>query len=196
MKRTLEQARLAQCISPAYRQMQRELHARPNGYGGKGHKWAPTVARLVAEHGYTSVLDYGCGQGALMAALRGMVPSVVRLEDYDPAIAGKDGHPGFADLVTCTDVLEHIEPDRLDAVLAHLRLLARKAVFFVVALDPANKTLSDGRNAHLIQESPDWWQACLVAAGFHLSDVEDENLPAHYTPEKRAKRWIVVGTPC
>ena len=28
---------------------------------------------------------------------------------------------------------------------------------FVIATGPAKKILDDGRNAHLIQEGPDWW---------------------------------------
>jgi hypothetical protein len=74
--------------------------------------------------------------------------------------------PGFADLVVCTDVLEHVEPELLDTVLRHLRSLARKAVFVVIATRPSNKTLSDGRNAHLIVETAEWWIAHLIEAGF------------------------------
>lgn len=182
-----------QLISTTYIAQQRALHARPNGYGGKGGKWAPAVAALVTDFGATSVLDYGCGQGGLTRALLPMISSHVRLEEYDPAITGKDDLPSCADVVTCTDVLEHIEPERLSNVLAHLHLLARQAVFFVIALDPANKTLNDGRNAHLILESPAWWECHVTAAGFRLVSVNEATLPAHYTPEKRSKRWIGVG---
>lgn len=153
-------------ISTAYLDQQRVLHAHPRGYGGKGHLWASDVAEIVWRVGATSVLDYGCGQGSLVRALRGVVSPSVRLSEYDPAIDGKNGVPTFADLVTCTDVLEHVEPDKLDRVLAHLKLLARKAVFVVIALRPSNKTLDDGRNAHLIIESADWWTAQLTGAGF------------------------------
>lgn len=187
---------VGQLISKPYAAQQRELHARPNGYGGKGAKWAPAVVAIAQRLDCTSILDYGCGQGGLVTTLRGTAPSVIRLDEYDPAIPGKDGMPSFADLVTCTDVLEHIEPDRLTTVLGHLSMLARKAVFFVVALDPANKTLSDGRNAHLILESPTWWEARIAAAGFRIETPDEATLPAHYTPEKRAKRWIGVGVPC
>jgi hypothetical protein len=185
-----------ECISSPYLELQRELHSRPEGYGGKGAKWADTVLALVRQFDARSVLDYGCGRGSLARKLAASGISGLRVSEYDPAIPGKDHPPLFADLVTCTDVLEHIEPDRLDAVLTHLRQLARKAVFLVIALDPANKTLKDGRNAHLILESPEWWEARLRAVGFTLlPPAQLPPWPGHYTPEKRQKRWLGVGLP-
>lgn len=177
-------------ISPAYRDQQALLHARPEGYGGKGYRWRNEVLRVAAIMGAYSILDYGCGQGTLGNALRGQGNGVIRVDEYDPAIKGKDAPPLFADLVTCTDVLEHIEPDRLDAVLAHLKMLARKAVFVVIATRPSNKTLSDGRNAHLIVESADWWKARVIAAGFRLADV------VPLSPDQKPSReWNAVLLP-
>jgi len=173
-------------ISPAYKALQVELHARPKGYGGKGDKWASAVRALMTRYSATSVLDYGCGEGALKAALKPMCDSTIRIDEYDPAIPGKNHWPEFADLVVCTDVLEHVEPDRLATVLAHLRLLARKAVFAVIATRPSNKIMADGRNAHLIQESDDWWVLTLVAAGFAVQP----NPPI--SPLKKPSRECVV----
>lgn len=157
-------------ISAAYLAEQRALHASPRGYGGRGAKWADAVAQLVRRFQASSVLDYGCGQGSLIAALKAQALPGIRWAEYDPAIPEKSNQPVFADLVVCTDVLEHVELDKLDAVLRHLRQLARRAVFVVIALRPSNKTLSDGRNAHVTIETADWWIARLITAGFHVSD--------------------------
>lgn len=153
-------------ISPAYACLQRQLHGQPRGYGGRGDKWADTVLAILADIGATSVLDYGCGQGSLKRAIDAVKPSTVVVREYDPAIPGKDAMPLFADLVVCTDVLEHIEPDRLDAVLAHLKFLARMSVFAVVSLKASNKVLADGRNAHLVIQPAAWWLERFAAAGF------------------------------
>jgi S-adenosylmethionine:diacylglycerol 3-amino-3-carboxypropyl transferase len=72
------------------------------------------------------------------------------------------------DIVVCTDVLEHIEPDCLDDVLADIRRCTKKAALLVVATRPAMKTLSDGRNAHLIQEDFKWWEPHIEKAGFRV----------------------------
>lgn len=155
-------------ISAPYLEEQKKLHASPRGYGQRGDKWADGVRRLVAKYDCSSVLDYGCGAGTLKIALADILPATVRVDEYDIAIAGKDGPPSVADLVVCTDVLEHIEPERLDTVLAHLKFLARKAIFAVIATRPAKKTLSDGSNAHLIIEGDDWWRERLTQAGFKI----------------------------
>ena len=39
------------------------------------------------------------------------------IKEYDPAIPGKDSLPEPADIVVCSDVLEHIEPNYLLNVL-------------------------------------------------------------------------------
>jgi len=58
-------------------------------------------------------------------------------------------------------VLEHVEPDLLDNVLAHISSLTRHYAFLNIATVAALKTLPDGRNAHLIVEPPEWWRARL-----------------------------------
>lgn len=166
-------------ISPAYLAQQRAMHAAPRGYGGKGSKWADDVAALYAGAYAESLLDYGCGEGSLAKALR---PLGIKAIEYDPAITGKDALPEPADIVVCTDVLEHIEPDRIDAVLAHLRSLTRKACFAVICLRPANKNLPDGRNAHILLRPVSWWRERIEAHGFMVG----EELRADH------KLWVIV----
>lgn len=174
-------------ISPRYLQLQRALHAQPRGYGGRGDKWAGVVLHVAMDYQATSILDYGCGQGSLARALRSK-PFGVEVTEYDPAIAGKDALPSAADLVVCTDVLEHIEPERLSAVLQHLRSLARKAIFVVISTKDSNKTLADGRNAHLIIEHGSWWKQQLRDAGFTL-----HNPPT--IVRHKEHEWVGVLTP-
>lgn len=138
-------------ISPDYLELQRQFHQSNSGYGVTGHKYADVIREIVEGLGAKSVLDYGCGKGTLKAALGDIV------REYDPCIPGKDSEPERADLVVCTDVLEHIEPHRLDNVLEHIRQLGEH-VMLIIATRPANKDLPDGRNAHLIIENADWWK--------------------------------------
>lgn len=176
-------------ISDEYRALQTEMHLHPRGYGGKGARWADTVQWVARRFDAHSVLDYGCGQGTLARALegRGMV-----CREYDPAIAGKDALPAFADVVVCTDVLEHIEPEKLPTVLKHIDGLARKAIFLVVSLRDANKLLPDGRNAHLIVKPAAWWEAIAEQEGWQLPDVSDMPIPEKVSP---AKAWVAVALP-
>jgi len=175
-------------ISREYLEMQRILHAAPRGYGGRGEKWAGVVLQVALAYGATSILDYGCGQGSLARVLRSQPLGAIRVDEYDPAIPGKDQLPSFADLVNVTDVLEHIEPDRLSTVLSHIRSLARKVVFVVISTKETNKTLADGRNAHLIIKPGTWWKAQLREAGFTLH-------PAPSIVRVNTKEWVGVLTP-
>lgn len=176
-------------ISAPYLEQQKILHAAPRGYGGRGDKWASVVLQIATEYAATSILDYGCGQGTLAKALRTQPLGAIRIDEYDPAIPGKDGRPVFADLVVCTDVLEHIEPERLGNVLTHLQQLARKAVFVVVSLHSSNKTLADGRNAHILVQSAEWWRHAFTTAGFSL------HTPPRAALREPARELVAVLTP-
>jgi hypothetical protein len=142
-------------ISEAYRAEQTALHAKGN-YGTASLNFGKQVSALIRNTGAKSLLDYGCGS---MQNLRKVIHTEWPVEyiGYDPAIPefAEPGEP--ADLVCCIDVLEHIEPEHLDAVLSDLKRCTVKHGFFTVHTGPAVKTLSDGRNAHLIQEPCRWW---------------------------------------
>ena len=156
-------------ITDAYREQNRQLHAERPDYGAGSARWAKRVADICILYGCNSVLDYGCGKAALEPAVAQFRPWL-RWQNYDPAIEGL-GAKSPADLVACTDVLEHVEPALLEDVLRDIREHTGKAVFLNIATRPAVKTLPDGRNAHLIVETPDWWLERLMG-GFGVREVE------------------------
>jgi 2-polyprenyl-3-methyl-5-hydroxy-6-metoxy-1,4-benzoquinol methylase len=139
-------------ISAEYASLNRQLHESNLAYGVGGGKHAETVLSLAASLKTTSILDYGCGKGYLAKAIP------FPIWEYDPAIPGKTDSPRPADVVVCTDVLEHIEPEHLDGVLKDLQRCTRKVGYFVIHTGPAAKTLPDGRNTHLLQYPRSWWE--------------------------------------
>ena len=141
-------------ITSEYRELNRQLH-QGAGWGKGGEQWYTEIKDFLEETQAQTVLDYGCGKGALVTLLN----EDISCEGYDPAVDSfkEDPFTKF-DVVVSTDVLEHIEPEYLDDVLSHISLYARKGVFLVISLRPACKILPDGRNAHLIQESQEWWE--------------------------------------
>lgn len=158
-------------ISPEYAALNAELHQRVPAYGTGGHKWADVVRDIVARTGAKSVLDYGCGKGSLGRALRG-----IRVHDYDPGVAGKSTLPESAGVVVCADVMEHVEPECIDAVLAHLCGLATRAVFVAISCKVGGKKLADGRPAHISVHPPERWIEKLAALGefVRLNEGDDE----------------------
>lgn len=141
-------------ITEEYRQLNGDLHRTRADYGVGGHKWAEQVQGLAKAIQARTILDYGAGKGTLAKAIKNRT-----VINYDPAIPEYSDAPEPADLVVCSDVLEHVEPECLEDVLDTLSVLSLKAVFLVVATRPAKKVLADGRNAHLIIEPPKWWLA-------------------------------------
>lgn len=152
-------------ITDQYRDLNRELHERNPAYGTSGQKYVDIVRKMMVDYTSMDVLDYGCGKRTLERALR------LPIANYDPAVPGLEATPDPHDIVACTDVLEHIEPDCLDDVLADIRRCTVKAALLIVATRPAMKTLADGRNAHLIVEGEPWWRERIKAAGFKLRQV-------------------------
>ena len=143
-------------ISAGYVDLNRRLHADNLAYGVGGGRHAALVMKLAEniakEVKFVSVLDYGCGKSYLAKALP------FPIAEYDPAIPGKEQSPRPADLVCCLDVLEHIEPDHLDAVLDDLRRCTKRIALFVIHTGPSHKTLPDGRNTHLIIDGETFWR--------------------------------------
>ena len=139
--------------------MNKRLHE-SGTYGVHGFRSAPLVQEIAEQLGITEVLDFGCGNGSLGEKLREQGYTVY---DYDPAIEGKDGPATPTELVYCGDVAEHVEPEYLDNFLDELVRVTKKALIIVIATSPANKTLEDGRNAHLIVEPTSWWLPKLEA---------------------------------
>jgi hypothetical protein len=142
-------------ISEAYLGQQRELHRNPD-YGIASVTFAPIVQQIVSLFGVRSVCDYGAGKRRLQAELQRLGTPPFEYFPYDPVFP-EYGEARPADLVCCIDVLEHIEPEHLDAVLDELRANMQRVGFLTVHTGAAMKVLPDGRNAHLIQQPSSWW---------------------------------------
>lgn len=142
-------------ITDEYRRLNAEMHETKPDYGIQGREHVIDIDMLAKSIGTQDILDYGCGKGTLAMHF----PFTVK--QYDPAIPKHADLPEPADLVVCTDVLEHIEPALIGNVLDHLKSLTKRVLYATICTEAAKKTLSDGRNAHLIIESPRWWFSAL-----------------------------------
>lgn len=164
-------------LTPAYRELNQQLHATRPTWGTTGERWVGVLERLVRKFASTDILDYGCGKQSLRRAFGESV------RGYDPAIPELAESPAPADIVICTDVLEHVEPDCLDAVLDDLRRVTRLALFLVIATRPAIHQLPDGRNAHLIQMPLGWWRTRIARRFAVLYEHNNHDLEAIFLVE-------------
>ena len=110
------------------------------------------VQDIISKESLTSVLDFGCGKGKPFTQLQ----DAITVHNYDP-VTSPIPLPNDADLVYSSDVLEHIEPEYINEVLTHINSLAEKYIWLRIDTWPARKFLPDGRNAHILLQSTEWW---------------------------------------
>ena len=118
--------------------------------------------------------DWGSGSGQASDALheKGFVVSMVDIADN--SYKGKhkipltvaclweldDSHPA-TDYGLCCDVMEHLPPARIDAVLSAIAKRTKKAVYFQIALFHDN-CFTDNGPLHLSVFPTDWWKPKLL----------------------------------
>ena len=185
-------------ISENYKLLNEKLHDEHQEFGNRNNFLARelpvSIAILHKLFGYKSVLDYGCGKGLILDALEEKLNKLgVNCQGYDPCIKEFAGAPIPADILLCTDVLEHVEPEKTEEVLNHIHSLTINVSYIIIDLLPAAKSLSDGRNAHINLQATGWWLSALSSRfPFSLQCInESPGNPKKNKPP--TKKLIFVG---
>lgn len=153
-------------ISKEYKTMLQREHRRASF--GKRAKMPRHLFNFILNNSPQTILDFGCGKGKLIETLKVQFPDK-EITGYDPANPEFDHSidDKFYDLIYSSDVLEHVEPEFIDQTLAYLSTKS-KYIYHLIALSPAKLILPDGRNAHLIQETPEWWKQKFLDHGYTI----------------------------
>jgi len=132
------------------------------------------------------VLDYGCGTGGYVHALRslsvdaiGYDPSEFAVENaYEPVkefifsdvmkIYDTDIYPEIFDLVLCIDVLEHLKLEELKSILKCIKEFSNKHFVFSICFD--NNSDFDLDKTHIAKRSKQWCVDFLTIFGFKVSE--------------------------
>ena len=158
-------------IDPNYQAQLVEMHNK--GQFVRGSKMLKAMRPFINQYQPNSILDFGCGHGALISSINNAYPDIVT-DGYDPGNTEHNRMPKRSfDAVVSADVFEHIEPAHLAATLQLISSKIQIAGWFRIACYPAKKHLPDGRNAHLIVESPNWWRQQLLA-NMNVTIVKEE----------------------
>lgn len=132
------------------------------------------ASRIVETFRPSNSLDAGCAMGILVGSLRergvdaeGVDLSAFAIEQADPRAQGHvrvgslaDPLPRRYDLITCIEVLEHIEAGRVEAVVANL-CSATDTLVLSTTPDDFNE------GTHINVRPPSYWTGLFVDQGFH-----------------------------
>lgn len=160
--------------SPEYRAELRAAHADHFGspvkgkWGRSGSRHWPLVKEFADRLGAKWILDYGSGAETFAPEA---TAAGYRVEMFD---VGTDrlAIPKQVDVSFSSDVLEHVEPEKIDNVMKFLYLIARKGGWHKIALKPANKILPiTKRNAHILLRDPAWWTGAFKKAGWSQINI-------------------------
>jgi hypothetical protein len=121
------------------------------------------IGKLIQQHRARTLLDYGCGRGDAYRSPHkvhqtwGLRRPDVHL--YDPSFGRYANLPlGTYDAVICSDVLEHIPEEQVDAVIERLFAYAKAFVWASVCCRPAKKTFpGTDINLHVTVKDMQWW---------------------------------------
>ena len=181
-------------ISDKYKKILTDIHAdTPFGKRSKIPKFAEDFIVKIKPN---SILDFGCGKGRLVDKLKEEYPDKV-IQGYDPGNCKFDSSLDdvYVDLLMSTDVLEHIEPEFVDQTLEYLSKRSRY-IYHLIALSPAKLILPDGRNAHLILESKEWWRQKFLNLGYKILDekyLEHTKIPKGQKKPMLIKKYFIMA---
>ena len=114
-------------------------------------KYVNEIVKLSEHLKTKDILDYGCGNGCVRNNLE------FDIKNYDPSRVEFDNLPEPADIVTCINVLEYVEPSYLLNVINHIHSLTKKAVMFVINLKGDDKKLSPDIPYMITVREAKWW---------------------------------------
>lgn len=185
-------------ISEKYKKLNSKLHSDSEEYGNRNNflcEQLPTSIAIIHKlFKCKSVLDYGCGKGMIVRSLEDkLAKHSITIQGYDPCVEAYAVTPEPADILISTDVLEHIEPDKIDEVLNHIGELTLQSCYLIIDLLPAVKNLPDGRNAHIMLETSGWWLdklSKIFKSGVHYILEKEANPETNMGP---TKKLIFVG---
>jgi len=144
---------MQQTWSDEYGEVLKNTHKNKPGWGNGPKSYIRDLYVTLNDlHYRDTVLDYGCGKGALERRLD--IPWI----GYDPHVERFNVEPEPQNFVMCFDVLEHIELEYLNLFLTQLMSKVKLNGYLLLGIScvPAKLILENGKNAH-VTVRPYWW---------------------------------------
>lgn len=154
------------------------------------------IAHELIEHlpEFKSVVDFGCGNGFIIEALRKRGKDVLGIDGSESA---QKANPNVLvlditkpcgdihmDLVICTEVAEHVPADKADALVDNLCAAARDVIFFSAA------QAGHGGHLHLNEQPRRYWIEKFVARGFDVDNTLTDTITAILRNKNKRTWWF------
>lgn len=162
---------------------------KPNVNSSNEAAFVPLVSRLSFQGQHLQVVALGCGLCAAASHYSDALGPSADIHGMDlstDALAaarklGRDAHcrkppclkqgsilnvpwpDGQFDVAVCSDVLEHIAPDRVPAAVGEIARVVRHVAFIGI---PLSSSVNNGVELHLSKYPADWWVRNFDAHGF------------------------------
>lgn len=168
----------------------------------QNYRWIPeltipmamTIIDLLNIKRVDNVLDFGCGKGYLVKALRLLHRRAFGVDISKYALANVDHsvkkfcsspdvkHCSIYDICIAKDVFEHVSYEQILPVLKGIKAIQ---IFAVIPLGRNGKYFAEANNldqSHEICEDLDWWEHTLQSAGWITTEIFDEceGIKSHY----------------
>lgn len=143
-----------------------EIFATDPKYNGASRYKLKIVLDWVKRNNFKEILDIGSGRGHYLKFLSengikttGLEPSRYIFDNLKEFQIVNDDILGFSnysrswEALICMDVLEHIEPDKIEETLKALSTLSKHALLGIAN----HSDIWHGHELHLIREGPRWW---------------------------------------
>ena len=126
-----------------------------HGYMPDGLKCADGIMLDIVKRCPGTFLDFGCGRGQLADLINKGTSG--RAIGWDP-IGGEMMPAVSPEWIISCDVLEHVEPQLIDATLAMLGKIARRGLLLTIAnMNDFHKVNGEDVQLHLIRKEMGWW---------------------------------------
>jgi hypothetical protein len=143
------------------------------------------------------IVDFGCGTGRAAARISAKGHDVL-LVDFAPNCRDDEAAElPFVELDLaepmplrerfgyCIDVMEHIPPDQVDAVIRNIMDAAEDVFFQISTVDDRMGSLI-GKHLHLTVKPHDWWRDTFWRLGFHVTWSEEQDIASSFVIKNRS----------
>lgn len=169
-------------ISNDYQEVLQRKHGASTNWGSTAGKYAgaEVLQQVFYNQQIQEMLDYGAGKQALKPFVERYIPHVA-YHAYDPGVPEIADKPkGKYGIVTCIDVLEHVEKEFTEEVVREIGRYAKYTVLLDIACYPTGQVFEEGphkgKDLHINLCPPDTW------ASFCNGVLGDEFQLAVYAP--------------